>query len=438
MILILTDTASPRLDYIVRLLFADISGLSVVVTTDRNEWISFPGPRINYTKAFSDASSFHIHPHGLLFEQCIRQVAIHISETQGMPVFFTGPAGDFPFDIFSASFFLVSRYEEYLPHVRDAYGRFDARSSLAFKASFLHLPMVEIWTTALRSALMKRYPDLVFPAKRFSFLPTYDIDIAYAHAGRGAFRTISGGIRSLLSGRFDLMWTRFRVIAGREKDPYDSYDLLNGLHDRFGLSAIFFLMAARSRKGYDRSLSAQHPAMQQLARQLADRYEVGVHPSWQSGDHPGLLTQEISTVRDLCGKAVRSSRQHYIRLEFPSTYRHLIENGIEDDYSMGYATINGFRASVSSSFLWYDLENDRATGLRVHPFCYMDANAFHELRMSPEEALAELSQLYHSVRKVNGCMIGIWHNSMLGTDPMYAGWREAYAAFLEKVSLGSC
>jgi ABC-type amino acid transport substrate-binding protein len=437
MILILTDTASPRLDYIVRLLFVDISGLSVVVTTDRNEWLLSTGPRINYTKDFFDAASFHIHPQGLLFEQSIRDVAIDISEVHGMPVFFSDPAGDFPFDIFSASFFLVSRYEEYLPHVRDAYGRFDARSSLAFRASFLHLPMVEIWANELRSALMKRFPGLVFPAKRFSFLPTYDIDIAYAHAGRGAFRTISGGIHSLLSGRFDLMCTRFRVIAGREKDPYDSYDFLNGLHDRFGLSAIFFILAARNIRGYDRNLSAQHPALQQLVRQLADRYEVGVHPSWQSGDHPGSLTQEIKTVGDLCGKAVHSSRQHYIRLAFPYTYRHLLANGIGDDYSMGYATINGFRASVSSSFLWYDLENDRATALRIHPFCYMDANAFHELRMSPEEAFSELSKLYLSVRKVNGCMIGIWHNSMLGTDPMYAGWREVYVAFLEMLSVGS-
>jgi hypothetical protein len=145
----------------------------------------------------------------------------------------------------------------------------------------------------------------------------------------------------------------------------------------------------------------------------------------------------MKTVGDMCGKALRSNRQHYIRLAFPSTHRILLENGIRDDYSMGYATINGFRASVSSSFQWYDLENDCTTGLRVHPFCYMDANAFHELRMGPEEAFTEMSNLYQSVRKVNGRMIGIWHNSMLGTDPMYKGWREAYVAFLEMLSLGS-
>ena len=42
-----------------------------------------------------------------------------------------------PFDVFSATFFLVSRYEEYLPHVKDDYGRFLATESLAFKEDFL-------------------------------------------------------------------------------------------------------------------------------------------------------------------------------------------------------------------------------------------------------------------------------------------------------------
>jgi len=30
--------------------------------------------------------------------------------------------GDYPFDIFSAVFYLLSRYEEYLPYKKDMYG----------------------------------------------------------------------------------------------------------------------------------------------------------------------------------------------------------------------------------------------------------------------------------------------------------------------------
>ena len=40
------------------------------------------------------------------------------------------------FDVFSASFYLVSRYEEYLPYVKDMYERFQAENSLAYKHNF--------------------------------------------------------------------------------------------------------------------------------------------------------------------------------------------------------------------------------------------------------------------------------------------------------------
>ena len=61
-----------------------------------------------------------------------------------------------------------------------------------------------------------------------------------------------------------------------------------------------------------------------------------------------------------------------------------------DDYSMGYGSINGFRASVASSFYWYDLEKERQTNLRIHPFCFMDANSFYEQRQDPQQTFEEL------------------------------------------------
>jgi hypothetical protein len=100
---------------------------------------------------------------------------------------------------------------------------------------------------------------------------------------------------------------------------------------------------------------------------------------------------------------------------------------------MGYGTVNGFRASTSSSFLWYDLEKEETTALRVHPFAYMEANSFYELHQSPEEALKEMQQLCTAVQKVNGTFITIFHNHMLATEPMFKGWREMYGKFVAEV-----
>ena len=33
---------------------------------------------------------------------------------------------------------------------------------------------------------------------------------------------------------------------------------------------------------------------------------------------------------------------------------------------------------------------------------------------------------------MNGVLITIWHNAVLGTDPMYKGWRELFELFMKE------
>src|ERR1700739_4880450 len=118
--------------------------------------------------------------------------------------------------------------------------------------------------------------------------------------------------------------------------------------------------------------------MKQLVKAHADKYAVGIHPSWKSGDNDDLLKEEIIILQNLADKKIATSRQHYIRFMLPEGYRRLIDAGITADHSMGYGSINGFRASVASSFYWYDLQKEVQTPLLIYPFCYMEANSFYE------------------------------------------------------------
>jgi hypothetical protein len=146
------------------------------------------------------------------------------------------------------------------------------------------------------------------------------------------------------------------------------------------------------------------------------------------------LTREKSMLEHVVSHGVTNSRQHYIRFELPSTYRKLLALGITDDYSMGYGSINGFRASIASTYFWYDLKNEEKTRLQIHPFCFMDANSFYEQQLSAEAASEELLQYFDAVKSVNGTMITIWHNNFLGTDPIFAGWKEVYQQFVSSVT----
>ena len=173
--------------------------------------------------------------------------------------------------------------------------------------------------------------------------------------------------------------------------------------------------------------------MQRLIREHSDRYSIGIHPSWQSGDDPEKLKLEILRLGHIAGKQISCSRQHFIRFTLPQTYRQLIDVGIGLDFSMGYGSINGFRASVASTFFWYDLGKEEQTKLVLYPFCFMEANSFYEQKFTASEAYNELMRYYFICNEVNGQLITIWHNNFLGTDPQFAGWSDIYERFIDTV-----
>jgi hypothetical protein len=184
---------------------------------------------------------------------------------------------------------------------------------------------------------------------------------------------------------------------------------------------------------YDKNISPYSNAMWQLIKRHAKKYQVGLHPSWRSNKNQPILNREKKVLETAAQIKVTSSRQHYIKLSLPDTFENLIEAGIENDFSMGYGSINGFRASVASSFYWYNLKTEKMTSLKLHPFCFMDANSFYEQHLNAAQAYDEIIHYQEACRKVNGNFISIFHNNFLGTDKQFAGWKEMYVKFISQV-----
>ncbi len=423
MLLIYSERPSARLQYICDYLFRERMGVPCRFTQAAEELQAFEGPALCYASQPLPGNALHIRSCGLLFEEGIRPQAVEVTDREGVPVFFAAPDGCMGFDVLAAAFYLLSRYEEYLPFTADEYGRFPHRAALAFRAGFLQRPLVDEWMLLLQERLQQQFPAFRPVRGSFCVLPTYDIDMAWSYRHKGWLRNLGGWLRH--PGL-----SRLAVLSGRKPDPFDAYDWLDALHHKTGVRARYFFLLAERNGRLDKNILPAHPALQALVRRHSQQYDTGIHPSWQSGDEPALLQREIARLESMSGKPVRHSRQHYIRFRLPDDYRRLLAAGITDDYSMGYGSINGFRASVAASFSWYDLAAETVTPLRIHPFCFMDANALYEQRLSPGLALAELMNFQRSCQEVRGTLISIFHNNFLGTDPFFAGWREMYARWL--------
>ena len=426
MVLIYSASITPRLQFICSFVFKELMGVAVDITTEVETFRQYTGIKINYSQSRISDDELSIQNAKLLFENDIHPQAMDCFETNGYKAFFKTADSDFPFDIFAAGFYLLSRYEEYLPHQKDMYGRYAHENSLAFREGFLNQPLINSWVHDLAKALQRKFSIFNPQFSTFSFQPSYDIDIAYSYKHKSIYRTIGGFLKSPSI-------ERLKVLAGWQKDPFDVYDWLDQLHDKYLLNPVYFFLVAEKNGQYDKNILPHTTAMQSLIYKHASQYAIGIHPSWQSGDDDQLLSNEIKLLESSSKKNITQSRQHYIRFDLPAGYRRLTAAGVTDDYSMGYGSINGFRASVASSFYWYNLAADEQTGLRIHPFCFMDANSFYEQKLSAEQAYEELMHYYTACKNVNGTLISIWHNNFLGTDPQFAGWKICYEKFIAQV-----
>ncbi len=431
--LLYTETITNRLEYMADFAGKQITGNAFELTTDKDFFLHYTEAKINYSPARLGQEEYWIQPHTLLFEQSIGKQRIDCFELNAKKAFFK-TAGDFAFDILAAGFYLLSRYEEYLPHEKDRYGRYAHTNSLAYREGFLSQPLINHWLHWWAESLRRKFPSLTIATPAFLLLPSYDIDIAWSYRHKSAGKKIGGLLRSLLLLRINEFKKRINVLRGRQRDPFDSFGWLHQQHEKYGLRPYYFFPVAEKKGRYDKNISPGKKALQELIKDHTIRYPVGLHPSWISGDIPFLLTKEKHTLTAITGNPVVASRQHYIRFTLPATFRLLQQEGIRFDFSMGYGSVNGFRASVATPFYWYDLEKENNTDLLLFPFCFMDANSFYEQQQTAAQALQELNTFYAEVKSVNGMLITIWHNHFLGTDPLYKGWKNSYGQFLDNAA----
>lgn len=439
-----SKTISPRLQYISGFINQEICAGLPQLTTDIKIFRDYNGTKFNYSSERITPDEFWLLPHTFLFEKDIKQQQINCFEVNNHKAFFK-TEGDFPFDIFAASFYLLTRYEEYLPHQKDKYGRYAHENSIAYKEGFLNLPLINIWLQYFKEKLKQKFPSLTTHHSPLTFLPTYDIDEGFCYKHKSWWKTWGGYCRSVIKGNKWEIKERRNVLRGIGEDPYDSLFQIKDLHKKYHyLDANIFFLVAKKNSRYDKNISPLNKEWQKRIRSFFEREPewtkipqpylyAGLHPSWQSCDRPELLKKEMDILEYEIGVEAHGSRQHFIRFSLPQTFRQLLEAGIRSDYSMGYGSINGFRASVASSFYWYDLEKEEKTDLQLFPFCFMDANSFFEQKYTPQQALEEMLQYFNIIKSVNGLMITIWHNTFLGTHRKFAGWREVYEEFISKI-----
>ncbi|MCF7561168.1 polysaccharide deacetylase family protein [Sabulilitoribacter multivorans] len=428
MLLVYTHKISPRLKYVFKHICTRVLGIEVSFTTIIEEFIAHDSLKMSYTKQ-QLSNEFFIKSHDILFEQGLNDIEIHMHDWEDTKCFFyNGDKSAIPYDIFSAAFYLLSRYEEYLPHVKDEFGRFTATESLAYKKGFLHQPVVDIWALKFKKALQNHFPDFDFPKRAYSIKPIIDVPSAYSYKLKGIIRTFGGTVKDLFTFKFRSLYLRFMVILGFLHDPFDTFKYIINRQKTSKFKFLFFFLIGDF-STFDKGINPNKKKFVSLIKHVADYCTVGLKASYFALDDISILKKEKLRMEDILKTSLHASRQSFSKLNLPESYRNLIELEILEDYTMGYVDYVGFRAGSCTPFLFYDLDYEIQTPLKIYSYHLMDYALLKHQSLLDKKKI--LNEVIHQIKQVEGEFVPVFHNYTFSNDTRWDGYKELFNIILD-------
>jgi hypothetical protein len=415
-----------RLNYIASHLFNDILGTEFSITSDKKFYLEQKTPCINYSEAELN-HGLQIVPQGLLFETGIYPIKeLKESEWKGLFCFFSNEKGDIPFDLFSASFYLLTLYEEHFPVELDEHNRFSHLESLLFRKGILEIPVVDRWAYLLKETLEKAgFQTDDFRKRKYRAISTYDIDHPYLYRNKGLIKNTGGAIRDLLKGNLRDVEKRIKVQLCLKKDPYMT--AIQTIHEiQSQLQRPYYLFVLLGKRGkYGRSTLYSTQSYYKYLKQL-ELPQIGLHPSYDTFRNFEQLIKEKSKLESILGRNVTISRQHFLRMQIPDTFQDLLLAGIQEDFTLTFSKAPGFRSGTAIPYFFYDLRKEETTSLLIRPTVMMDTTLIHHLKFSPKAALQKIKELIDACKQSGGDFLSLWHNSNLACIPEENPWINVY------------
>ena len=339
-------------------------------------------------------------------------------------------------DIFASSFFMLTRWEEYVNKNRDSHNRFPAIQSLAFKNNFLDRPVVNEYVEMLKSMMLYLDGTIKFKQQQTRTFISCDVDTpyeAYTQSLQKTIRKISGDLikrKSLSQGLQTLTNYTASKFNNYSYDPLNTFDWIMDVNEKAGNRVAFYFLVENTVPEYDAFHNIDEPRIKQLLRTIHQRgHEIGLHGSYSTYQNGDQLKNQIVLLRKVMEEENIDQqeigiRQHYLRWSTPETARNINDAGISYDTTLGYAEHAGFRCGTCYEYPLFDLSKRQQLKLRERPLVIMDCSVLDDCYMNMDIEPAEdyLFKIKNSTKKVNGNFTLLWHNSNL----CLSGYRELY------------
>jgi hypothetical protein len=207
---------SKVIDYIIQFLIRDEHNAHHVgYCNDKTQWSK-------YKVVIVPSNFFHNNIYGTTQSM----PSLPLQEIEGIPLLFGKPKIEkhentiiCHADIIASTYFLISRYEEYInPNSnRDIHGRYIGKQSLPAKANFIHRPIVEEYGNLLRKLLYKTNTLLTpIPQQIKQIYLTHDIDSITNYR---RLRGFIGSMYRLIFKQTESLTTTLKSLINIQNDP---------------------------------------------------------------------------------------------------------------------------------------------------------------------------------------------------------------------------
>ena len=335
-------------------------------------------------------------------------------------------------DIIASSFFLLSRYEEWVCNdIFDKHSRFDGKKSLQYRANFLHRPLVDEYAVLLRKWLKITGLDVNEPKQEIKKIYlTHDIDFLeyYRH-----FRGIVGGILHDFRNFKNII----RSLSDIKNDKAYTFDFFVEQDEKVkNAEKIYFVKAAKKAKKFDcPQYNLNGNDFQNLVKFLRQNgCKIGLHSSYNSFFNQQDIENEQDRISKAISENVTSHRTHFLRILPPNQSKFYIKAGITDDFTLGFADIAGFRLGTCRPVRWLNPQTLEIEDITLYPLLIMECTLSNEnyMNLDFETAFETCKNLINQVKKHNGELVLLWHNTSV--IPNANGYqRELYEKIIEEI-----
>ena len=429
MLLVYTYKITPRLNYVFKHIFENMLNIPVSFTPSVDIFVAHSGPKLSYSKK-PLADEFHITSHSLLFEQGVQVQEINLEKWNGIPIFFKNEIqSHIPYDIFATSFYMLSRYEEFLPHIKTTDGYFDPDRSLSGINNFIELPVVDLWVKEFKLSLSKVFNKIQFEnsykAKKQILI---DVQLPFRYKNHSLLMMIGHFFQSIWKLNLFNLFEQILVLLRIKKDPFESFSNWRKLFQNTTIKTkVFFLYSESS--SFESTVSIFNLAYIKIIKSIGDSFSLGLLVSVKSQLEPSLfLNKEKINFNKLTLRPVTDVRMSHGIQNVSNAYTDLVSREFMSDYSMGYKNRIGFRAGTATPFFFFNLSNEFQLPIKIFPVAATEKGL---IDFKSEKAFEKLEVLYQSLPLSCSTLVIAISNGFLSFNQEDDNWEKSFKDYIK-------